>query len=109
MISVCFQVYARTINSEATHPSFGPIKQLAAECSYAIPANVQLFGENMFGVHSLEYNRLRSFFYLFAALEDGSHWLPWDHVTEMANEISVPTVPAVTVKTVREFSFFFDH
>lgn len=93
-------MYARTVNAEATHPSFGPIKQLAAECSYAIPPNIQLFGENMFGIHSLEYDRLGSFFYLFGALEHGSHWLPWDHVTELANDISVPTVPVVTVRIV---------
>lgn len=82
--------------SETTHPSFGPIKQLAAEISYAIPSTIQIFGENMFGIHSLEYDGLESFFYLFAALDQGSHWLPWDHVTELANELSIPTVPVLT-------------
>ena len=38
------------------------------------------------------YDRLTSFFYLFAALENGSVWLAWDRVTELANEIGVPTV-----------------
>lgn len=47
----------------------------------------------MFGIHSIEYDGLTSFFYLFAALENGSDWLTWDHVTELANEIGVPTVP----------------
>ena len=58
------QVYARTISSEAAHASFGPIKQLAAEISYSVPQNIQLFGENMFGIHSIEYDGLTSFFYL---------------------------------------------
>ena len=87
------KVYARTVGSEATHGSFGPIKQLASEISYTVPHNIQLFGENMFGVHSIEYDGLISFFYLFAALENGSDWLAWDRVTELANEIGVPTVP----------------
>ena len=86
-------MYARTVSSEATHASFGPIKQLAAEISYIIPENIQLFGENMFGVHSIEYDGLSSFFYLFAALENGCDWLAWDHVTELANEMGVSTVP----------------
>ncbi len=90
------------MNSEAAHPSFGPIKQLAQEFSYAVSSNMQLFGENMFGIHSIEYDKLDSFFYLFAVLEQGSHWLSWDHVTELANEISVPTVPVVAVKSVSE-------
>ena len=100
-ISLILQVYARTVNSEATHPSFGPIKQLAAEISYLLPQNLQLFGENMFGVHSIEYDGLQSFFYAFAALRDGSEWLSWDHVTELTNEIGVATVPVVARKQVR--------
>ena len=89
------QVYARTVSSEATHASFGPIKQLASQISFLLPANIQLFGENMFGIHSIEYDRLESFFYIFAGLRDGSEWLSWDHVTELANEIGVPSVPVV--------------
>ena len=54
----------------------------------------------MFGVHSLEYDGLGSFFYLFGALECGSGWLPWDHVMELANEVSVPTVPVLARRTV---------
>ena len=57
----------------------------------------------MFGIHSLEYDRLDSYFYLFAALEhsaDGSHWLPWDHVTELASELSIPTAPILVRKRV---------
>ena len=54
----------------------------------------------MFGIHSIEYDQLDSFLYIFAALEDGSHWLPWDHVIELVNEISVPTVPVLTKKIV---------
>ena len=101
------KVYARTISSEATHGSFGPIKQLAAEISYTVPHNIQLFGENMFGVHSIEYDGLTSFFYLFAALENGSDWLAWDHVTELANEIGVPTVPIYCYqKQVSDHNFF---
>lgn len=88
------------MSSEATHPSFGPIKQLAAEFSYSMPSHVQLVGENMFGIHSLEYDKLESFFYLFAVLEHGSHWAAWDRVTELANEISVPTVPVLAIKMV---------
>ena len=88
-------MYARTVSSEASHASFGPIKQLASQISYLLPTDIQLFGENMFGIHSIEYDRLESFFYIFAGLKDGSTWLPWDHVTELANEIGVPTVPVL--------------
>jgi len=89
------------VSSEATHASFGPVKQLASQITYLLPSNIQLFGENMFGIHSIEYNGLNSFFYIFAALRDGSLWLSWDHVTELAEEIGVPTVPIVARTQVR--------
>ena len=94
------QVYARTTNSESSHPSFGPIKQLAAQIAYAIPDNVQLYGENMFAVHSIEYDSLESFFYVFAALQDGSKWLSWDDVKDLAAELEIPTVPVITKRQV---------
>lgn len=90
------QVYARTVGAEASHPSFGPIKQLASQVHYLLPDNIQLFGENMFGIHSIEYDELISYFYLFGVLEDGFKWWSWDHMTELANEIGVPTVPMET-------------
>ena len=46
--------------------------QLAQRQPTAVPHNIQLFGENVFGVHSIEYDGLTSFFYLFTALENGS-------------------------------------
>ena len=60
----------------------------------------------MFGIHSIEYDGLTSFFYLFAALENGSDWLAWDHVTELASEIGVPTVPIRCQKQVSDHNIF---
>ena len=100
-VSCPLQVFARTTNVEATHPSFGPIKQLASQLSYLVPDNIHLYGENMFGVHSIEYDGLRSYFYLFAALEDGSRWLSWDKVVEIADEVDVPMVPVVARTQVK--------
>ncbi len=54
----------------------------------------------MFGVHSLEYDGLDSYLYLFAGLEHGSQWMAWDRLEELAGEISVPTVPVVARKKV---------
>lgn len=81
-------VFARTHSHEATHASFGPgtcaccqrsmvfrttrnyaVKAICNEIFNSgvtrVPPGTMLFGENMFGVHSIEYDNLRSFFYLF--------------------------------------------
>ena len=65
-----------------------------------IPDNLQIFGENMFGVHSIEYDKLDSYFYIFGVLEDGCTWLSWDRVKELADMLGIPTVPEVVRKQV---------
>lgn len=87
------KVYARTTSKEATHKSFSAIKQLYSQFSYKVPSNLALFGENMYGVHSIEYTNLKSYFYLFAVLEENSNWWSWDQVQEYAEELEIPTVP----------------
>ncbi len=95
VICVFVQVYARTVGCEASHPSFGPVKQIAAQITHLLPDTVQLFGENMFGIHSIEYDRLEAYFYVFAALRGGSEWLSWDEVATLSKEMGLTTVPLV--------------
>ena len=54
----------------------------------------------MFGIHSIEYDGLESYFYIFSILEDGSSWLPWDKVKELSEMLGIPTVPEVARKQV---------
>lgn len=89
------KIYARTTSKEATHPSFGAIKQLYPQFSWKVPNNIALFGENMYGIHSIEYPELTSYFYLFAVLKDGKYWLSWDEVVQMANDLEIPHVPVL--------------
>lgn len=62
------QVYARSHNQIATHPSFSRVKVLAHTLSLVHPSvsHLCLYGENMTAIHSIDYNGLKSFFYLFA-------------------------------------------
>jgi hypothetical protein len=96
-------VYSRTVNTAATHPSFGPVKELACQLNYCMPDNIQLFGENMFGVHSIEYDGLTSFFYVFAGLRDGEQWLGWDELCGLARDLDIPTVPLLNRQTFSSF------
>lgn len=86
-------VFARTHAQPATHESFSAIKQLV----HNFPADadqVELYGENMAAVHSIEYGNLGSYFYLFAVREKG-RWLAWDEVVAWAEALCLPTVPLV--------------
>lgn len=89
------KVYARTNTKEATHSSFSAIKQIYSQFSWDVPDNVALYGENMFGIHSIEYPELTSYFYLFAVLTDSKKWSSWDEVVATAEKYNIPHVPVL--------------
>lgn len=55
---------------------------------------VFLFGEGMYGIHSIEYSNLTSYFYLFG-VRDNNIWIPWESVEEYAFLLEIPTVPVL--------------
>ena len=55
---------------------------------------VFLFGENMEGIHSIEYSNLESYFYIFG-IRDNDIWIPWEKVEEYSYLLDIPTVPVL--------------
>lgn len=91
------KVFSRSAADETSHASFGPVKQLFARLAPMLQrSEVQLFGENMFGIHSIEYDYLQSCFYLFAARDvKTNRWLAWDEVTDLADQLGLLSVPVL--------------
>jgi RNA ligase len=56
--------------------------------------DLDVFGENLYGLHSIEYSNLESYFYIFA-IRDGDKWLSWDEVVFYAQLLDLPTVPVL--------------
>jgi RNA ligase len=56
--------------------------------------DLAVFGENLYGVHSIDYTELDSYFYVFA-IRDGDTWLSWDEVVFYAQLLDLPTVPVL--------------
>lgn len=59
--------------------------------------DLELFGEGMYGIHSIAYSKLESFYYLFAVRENG-RWLSWEEVKFYAALFDFPTVPEIEIK-----------
>jgi len=59
-------VYARTHKKPTSHESFSWIKQMYAGKKASMDPKLSFFGENLYAAHSIRYNRLESYFYLFA-------------------------------------------
>lgn len=57
-----------------------------------IGENEYIVGENLYGVHSIEYNKLTDYFHLFAAHDD-KRWYYWEELQELADILEIPTVP----------------
>ncbi|CAE8681175.1 unnamed protein product [Polarella glacialis] len=87
------QVYSRTHSQPATHESFSAVKTLAAEFAASL-GEVELYGENLQAIHSIEYGNLASYFYVFAARRQGT-WLSWDEVERVASDHGLQLVPLV--------------
>ena len=57
-----------------------------------IGSNETLFGENLYGEHSIHYNKLPSYFHLFAVSTE-SVWESWESVKLFGTILGVKTVP----------------
>lgn len=53
-----------------------------------------IFGENMYAIHSIEYQKLDSFFYIFG-IRDNNVWISWDQLEEWSFLLDIPTVPVL--------------
>lgn len=61
-----------------------------------IGENETVFGENLFGVHSIYYNRLPAYYHIFAVRDDERNlWLSWDDVVSYAYILGLPSVPVI--------------
>lgn len=73
------------------------ITKMHSVLQHDIPAGMKLTGENMFAEHSVRYNDLESYFYLFSIWEksdNGIISLSWDDVVEWAKlfDLALPQV-----------------
>jgi hypothetical protein len=76
-------IHARSIDSKH-HPSRDWVKQFHANIAYHIPKSWRVCGENMFAKHSIGYDSLESYFYMFSIWNEHNVSLSWDETLEWA-------------------------
>lgn len=84
--------HARSIDSK-NHPSRNFIKELHARIKHEIPDNWRICGENMYAKHSIHYDKLTSYYYVFAIFNEENICLSWKETKEYANILNLETVP----------------
>lgn len=87
-------LFARSHAGPPSHPSFDRLKAHHSAVARNIPKDIEIFGEWLYAVHSIRYNKLPSYLQVFG-VRQGSIWWTWEETQEMANEILVATTPAI--------------
>jgi hypothetical protein len=88
-------VYARSHAAFTTSAWSRKVRQLhELKVKEQLEEGVFIFGENMEGIHSIEYTNLKSYFYIFG-VRDNNIWIPWKSVEEYSYLLDIPTVPVL--------------
>ncbi|SFC97003.1 RNA ligase family protein [Pragia fontium] len=68
--------------------------------------DIEIFGENLYAIHSIEYRRLEDYFFVFA-IRHHDMWLSWEEVRFYAALFDFPLIPEVNIATkgVGQFEF----
>ena len=93
-------VYARSHATFTTSPWSVMVRTLHSVLKNDIEEGTFVFGENMEGIHSIEYENLTSPFYIFG-IRKGSTWLSWKEVEEFSFLTEVPTVPVLFMESLQ--------
>lgn len=89
-----YDVFARSHSTPTELPWDKPIIELFKNKKNMIGEDEFVFGESMVGIHSLEYKKLESYYYIFG-VRVKDEWLSWDDVEEYAYCLDLPTVPII--------------
>lgn len=84
-------IHARSIDS-GSHPSRNKVKDIWAQISWMLDDDMRICGENLYAVHSIQYEDLPSYFMMFS-MWIGNTCLSWDETVEYAKIFGLETVP----------------
>lgn len=85
--------HARSLDSN-NHESRNWVKGLWSRISYLLDDNMRICGENLYAVHSLKYDNLKSYFMMFSIWIDNK-CLSWDETVEYSEILGLETVPVI--------------
>lgn len=87
-------IHARSTSSKH-HPSRSWVKQLHAEICNDIPDGWRICGENLFAMHSIFYQNLPSYFFVYGIYDEKNNCLSWSDTESYASLLGLQTVPVL--------------
>ncbi len=86
-----YGVFARSHAAPTRHPWAGYLKERWESIKNDL-GELEIFGENLYAIHSIEYRQLEQHFFVFA-VRYREQWLSWEEVAFYAALLDFPTVP----------------
>ena len=88
-----YGVFARSHVTPTVSPWTAAIRERWQMVRHEL-GNLEIFGENLFAIHSIAYQRLEEHFFVFGIRELGI-WLSWEETEFYARLLDLPTVPVL--------------
>lgn len=85
-------VFARSHSAPTQNPWSTKIWEIQRNIGRSLNNDVYLFGEGMQAIHSIEYSKLESYFYLFG-VRDCDTFLSWKDTEDYSFLLDIPTTP----------------
>jgi hypothetical protein len=86
-----YGVFARSHAAPTIHPWASYLKQKWELIKNDL-GELEIFGENLYAVHSIRYPELENYFFVFGIREQ-DHWLSWEETKFYASMLDFPMVP----------------
>lgn len=85
-------IHARSLNSKH-HESRAWIKALHGSIAHDIPKGYRICGENLYAKHSIHYQHLKNYFYVFSIWNEKNEALSWEETEEYCELLGLHMVP----------------
>jgi len=88
-------VFARSHSAPTTSPWTESLRQYWKLIRKDL-GELEVFLENLYAIHSIEYRNIEHHFYVFA-IRDGDQWLSWEETKFYASMLDLPVVPEINI------------
>lgn len=85
--------HARSLDS-ASHPSRDWLKAWISQWAYKLDKDLRVCGENMYALHSIHYQHLKSYFYGFGLYQD-DYCFDIDTTLDLFNDLGIRHAPII--------------
>jgi hypothetical protein len=89
-------VFARSHAAPTTSPWTESLRRFWQLVKHDL-GDLEIFGENLYAIHSIEYRKLEHHFYAFG-IREHDRWFSWEETQFYANMLDLPTIPVIKME-----------